>query len=657
MNVPTLILCYILFITCDAEPVCSIDKDKISIETTARTATISWKSSVGCDKANIERYEVIYTHAKYQACIDGRHNEAALKSKEAVVTKVKINELHPYSIYNVTIKTTAKDGSQVESTSTTLETKADEPDIQPRHSPLSEIDRHPTSINFVWLDPDETNCIYQNGRRDQYEIQLLGRDPWEEDKIKIANNQSFNQYFAQNLKPYTTYMLRVFNKNIGNLINLESPIEIEVKTKETQPLPPTNLTAKEVSEKSVHLSWNPSYPPTGLIEKYELSFGQKEDASSVSDSILWKSTVQVGIGHQGACIGEKKRRSTTLSNSFCYVVNGLDAGGHYAFRIKAWNKRVQEPSEWSSITYVQTKIPSDTTTPISQTPPIVPESTSQLTLGISNASIITILCLAAGIVLMGIIVTAMVYKLKIIRLKQQIQNEATWNQNRTISHSSSYLPGASTSTQMTESYITSLQTLNHSDIQNRRLPEPPPIRNRADSKALDPGYAEAYELTALPSYLELSPSRRTSATGPSKLESTRIQDEECITDIDGYVKPTFPIPDCTPIRPGERERHRNSSQTDSDYVSESQEVPSLISPESYATQDSLRNERNPPYIVTDSKMLSGQFDSERISPGRRSQNSINFDRFGVHSSYRSDVSSKRSSPSEPLISMSKSVDV
>merc|ERR1712013_552177 len=93
-------------------------------------------------------------------------------------------------------------------------------------------------------------------------------------------------------------------------------------------------------------------------------------------------------------------------------------------------------------------------------------------------------------------------------------------------------------------------------------------------------YAEAYELASLPSYLDMtSSSRRESAASPSELESTRIQ-EEC-TDVDGYLRPTLPIPsDLTPIRPGQPQRQRTVSQTDSDYVSESQDVPSLICPES-----------------------------------------------------------------------------
>merc|ERR1711935_1233019 len=120
-------------------------------------------------------------------------------------------------------------------------------------------------------------------------------------------------------------------------------------------------------------------------------------------------------------------------------------------------------------------------------------------------------------------------------------------------------------------------------------------------------------------YLEMTPSRRTST---SPLESTRIQEED-ISDTDGYLRPTFPNVEFTPIRTS---RNRKSSQADSDYVSESaDQVPtSFISPESYVAPDSLIG----------------------LGRTRISQRSIG----------SAGSNERRSSPSEPLISMSKAVD-
>ena len=56
----------------------------------------------------------------------------------------------------------------------------------------------------------------------------MGLDPWESGKIEIENNKTLDTYYAQNLKPYTYYLLKVYNKNIGNLVNFQIPLEIRV---------------------------------------------------------------------------------------------------------------------------------------------------------------------------------------------------------------------------------------------------------------------------------------------------------------------------------------------------------------------------------------------------------------------------------------------
>ena len=168
------------------------------------------------------------------------------------------------------------------------------------------------------------------------------------------------------------------------------------------------MTAKPISLHSVLISWNPSYPPTGEIKQYELGIGE---INGKDQEPIWKNSVPVGLAHQGACIGEKKRRSATLSNSFCYVFNDLKTSTHYAFRIKAWNKNVTDPSIWSETTDAWTETP-DIITPVETPTPSAPITTSQPSIGFSNTTII-IVCLIAGILLMAVVVTALVYKLKI----------------------------------------------------------------------------------------------------------------------------------------------------------------------------------------------------------------------------------------------------
>ena len=157
-----LVLTIILVASSDARD-CRIEN--IKVERGADEATITWRTAAQCDKSNIERYEVIWSHAKYKACRDGRKDksDSAIGSKEVVKTKAVINGLRPFSIYDITIKTTTKDGSQIEAIRTHLETEMDVPDTRPRLSPTN--GRYERAINFIWLDPQESECIHQNGKR------------------------------------------------------------------------------------------------------------------------------------------------------------------------------------------------------------------------------------------------------------------------------------------------------------------------------------------------------------------------------------------------------------------------------------------------------------------------------------------------------------
>lgn len=127
----------------------------------------------------------------------------------------------------------------------------------------------------------------------------------------------------------------------------------------------------------------------------------------------------------------------------------------------------------------------------------------------------------------------------------------------------------------------------------------------------------------------MTPSQRNSGV----LESTVIQEEESI-DTDGYLRPTFPNIDLTPIK--SRGREREEAEVD---LSPGEAIPQ----ESYMAPDLVRNVPSfPP--ETESNF-----------------NSLNFERLtGARLSENSQASSIRTSPSEPLIksvTVSKPVDV
>ena len=415
----------------------------------------------------------------------------------------------------------------------------------------------------------------------------------------------------------------------------------------------------------------PSYPPTGDLERFEVGLLEPKLGYLLS-------SVNVSLSHRCGQ-SDLARRAADYKESFCYVFNDLSPDTDYGFQVRVWNRGQSQASEWSQAVTVRTISNTTTTTEEEegslQTETENPGSSLSTTTmassvkqpkekkGHSDNTIILILCLTFGFIFLAVLVTALIYKLKIVRLKQQMRNEEMWNQGRefhNVSHSASYIGGSSLNTELSNmsgvsSYAVSMATSFPSEIQARRLPEPPPVRNRAE---LEPQYSEAYELDQLGqlgkppgSYLEMSPSRGPSRSpsrrGSTVLESTTIIQEE-ITDNDGYLRPTFPTIDLTPIKMPPREADHYLRPDAGEIAEESYEAPPDLvrNVPTFALPEPSRQQQQPE---------SGEPESNF--------NSLNFMRLTEpRLSEHSQASSVRTSPSEPLIkvlnpTMSKPVDV
>ena len=530
-------------------------------------------------------------------------------------------------------------------------------------------------------------------------MELEGLDPWAAGAVElVAGNTTVDEsIYVPGLQAFTSYLLRVFGRNQGGLVS-RVPLDIRATTRATVPAPPDNIQLKAISCCSVHLSWTPAHPPTGDIARFEVGYRQ--------EARYWSSPTEVSLLHQGACVEAAELRSRrAASASFCYVFNDLSPDTIYGFRIRAFNRDVEEASEWSAVVAVTTQAapttapplpapasnvtapaPPPTPRPAPPAPPLdLPTNSSQgagagAEAEPSNYHTLTLVVgLLFGLVFLGVTVTALVYKLKIVRLKQQMRNEELWNHGRDpgeLSHSVSYVGGASTSTRFSDlnntysTYATiSAASLNTSfvaaEIQARRLPEPPPGPAGGNRAALvtEPEYCYAsYELEALPvsgqvqgpgqgpvqgpGYLDMSrsPSRRHSAT----LESTRIQEEELqeeeCTDTEGYLRPTFPNTDLlSPVRPPDTEpgqRRLSGPGPEAVIEPESYEVPGDLRPRLPVIDnnppDLVRLHPPPPPPPAGLSSLEPEVGFERSEPPRLSQTS-------------SLGSSKRNSPSEPLM--------
>ena len=475
----------------------------IRVAAEARTASVWWQVSPQCHPANIARYEVLWEHRKFLACRDGHLDSSAVGTADVSdASHQTITDLHPYSIYSVTIKTSTKDKSKVDVTRTQFTTKETAPDSRAVVS-ATPADTQPTSIRFFWAESGD--CELQHGRRDGWRVELVGRDTWAVNTTR-QDDVIAESYYAGNLQAYTNYQLQVFSRNTG-LVSTK-PLVIEARTRPTRPLPPLLLPATPLPPHSVHLSWRPAHPPTGLTDRYQLGWADYSEAGQPT----WRQAREVGREHQGICANQDEEE-------VCYVLDDpqLEPGTQYGFRVRASNRDVTESSAWSNTVTVVTPALSSTT---SATAIIAdPTMPSQPEPGVSST--VVIISLVAGIIFLAFIVTALVYNLKILRLKQQIRQEEQWNRN--ASNRGSY--GGSVATR--SSYFDSVRSSVNPEIQSRRLPEPPPGPGHnppgAPGLATHPHYSGMYELSPLP-------------TGPM-LESTRIQEEaEEMTDMEGYLR-------------------------------------------------------------------------------------------------------------------------
>jgi len=512
------------------------------VDSLATSITVRWRTEECGDK--IKRVEVMWEHIKFLACTDG-HGDPSSRGvlDNLTLTKAVIWNLHPYSNYEVTIKATAKDRTSIKPLKIPVETKMARPELQARPMNSSSNIKTKSTIFFYWGDPED--CEKQHGRRDRYEVMLKGIDPWDSGVREIVANATVdNSYLAHELKPFSNYQLTVFNRNFDSranqaYVNKEEPLVIQEQTKPTTPAAPQSLESSSQTNSSVFLSWRLPRPPTGKLDKFLLQVGRTQE----DDTVSWRR-VQVE-GHR-AC-----NFNSEPVELYCYSVTDLDPGVSYRFRVRAWNLEVDEPSLWSSELTQATAMGEST---ISSST-LSPNPSSEITPTPSPSSsplVIAVVSILAIIVIVAIVIVCLVYKLKITRLKQQMRNEEEWNQLGHLSHSSSYLPGAppsaSVSTRLADSYLTSLETsadfgsLRSANIQTRRLPEPP---------TTEPEYSEAYETMPVPGVFA-----PLDVGAGSPLESTRIQEEE-ITDVEGYLRPTFadrssPIQNRSPVgEPGE----------------------------------------------------------------------------------------------------------
>jgi len=161
------------------------------------------------------------------------------------------------------------------------------------------------------------------------------------------------------------------------------------------------MRVKVISSRSVLLSWLPPYPPTGELDRFQV-------ANIVSGER--QSSVNVSLAHK--CSPAEER--------FCYLFDNLSPDTDYGFQVRVWNRGQSQPSDWShtlTVTTTSEETETETVLPLvgpgdkTTTPPstVKPKQKGKH----NDHTIIIILCLTFELIFISVLVTALIYKLKI----------------------------------------------------------------------------------------------------------------------------------------------------------------------------------------------------------------------------------------------------
>ena len=383
--VAILIICY--FITCAQSTSCD-ERRQIRFENvTAYTFTLTWQLKDTCKTErtrSLESVEVTATLKKFCACKScelPRHSSDSTISIDeppeppiykTVDTKTHVTfgnnvRLHPYAEYKVHVRSLKTSFKKT----LTIRTKYGNPGTVPLIDKTQNSIADVHSIQFYWTPSNDVDCKQQNGIPEGFRVELWGEDPWVKSKKTMTTNGNHyietkntpvGYYFAQNLKPYTKYLLKVFNTNIKEddsssfegpeLYNHKEYLRIPIQTLPTQPNPPTELEAVALSNRSVHLRWVPNHPPTGRISKYILKRGEVNEQGLHS----WKTFIEFDPATEPSlCASAFNDMNNSFYDPYCCVISDLLPETTYFFSVQVFNVNVSKSSAFSNIFNVTTE--------------------------------------------------------------------------------------------------------------------------------------------------------------------------------------------------------------------------------------------------------------------------------------------------------------
>ncbi|XP_054920680.1 netrin receptor DCC-like [Dermacentor andersoni] len=232
-------------------------------------------------------------------CPEFQAPERINASFPANVTSTVLHNLTASAVYRISIlATTVKDGPWKDYR---LITKEEVPEGGPQRLTLDRVANR--SAVASWQAPD---CRSVNGPITSYVVLLTSPEEWA--AVELSRRQVETTVEMNALVPFTEYKLSVSPENSAGT---GPAANVTFKTAPSVPPPPSNLTVYSASSQHLALSWNPPYPPHGVLEHYVVHYKLARD-----------SVFQDGVDltpDQATCGGDADSRS----GQHCAVLGAL----------------------------------------------------------------------------------------------------------------------------------------------------------------------------------------------------------------------------------------------------------------------------------------------------------------------------------------------
>ena len=307
-----------------AEKYCKI-KDVESIELPQflrRNSTnilLSWRTEE-CDGDEVMKISVI--HMEYLAC-HGNRKDYEIQEILGDGGSVMLEELHHFSEYRIELCPVSSCEEQ-HTHGLAVRTSQSVPRVRAGHSPVDYRDTD-TSLTFNWRPPLSSQCDLYQSELGHYHYEIIGVDDWN-DKFHQTGTAPFDQtkITLTNLQPFSQYKFFVYVTNSDGDYHQDYFLRFEKRTKAGRPQPPEEVS---VTEDGL-VSWRASQPPTGDLQRFEISARNLQD-SEIKMKSLWV----------GQSVHTTGKYSTLLR---------LEKNVKYFIKVRSFNKNYGLGSDWSN---------------------------------------------------------------------------------------------------------------------------------------------------------------------------------------------------------------------------------------------------------------------------------------------------------------------